>query len=222
MLILILDTETTGLQPDAQVIEIAGIVFDTATASRVCSVATLFPCDDNPAQSVNHIDPRATRWINPGPALELLREWAEEVDYLMAYNAEFDRSRVESLGIGLNRTWICAQHDVNWPRASRQGGGLIHAALECGVPVLSPHRAMTDCRLVADMLISLGGSLGDILNQAADRAESPTLTVFAEISYDDRELAKSHGFRWNKELRKWTRQIKSCDVAKLPFRVTVG
>lgn len=223
-MLLILDTETTGVTPESATIEVAGILFNEITCTRIASISTLLACDTNPAQAINRISPKDAQ-IAPaaGPVLDILRDWAEEADYALAYNLDFDRPRIEALGIRANG-WICAQHDIAWPEVSRQGGSLIHTAVELGVPIVSAHRALSDCGLLADMLCKVD-NLAYVLNDAATRNEEPTITIVAKVSYDGRECAKGMGFRWNPTAKQWERQIKKCDLTayqSLDFEVAVA
>ena len=56
--ILILDTETNGLDPSkgAQVIEIGALLFNIHHREVIQSLSTLLYCDNNPVQEINHID----------------------------------------------------------------------------------------------------------------------------------------------------------------------
>lgn len=60
--ILILDTETTGLdtRKGAEIIEIAVILFSIKYKCVLQCFSTLVPCLDNPVQNINHIDPKST------------------------------------------------------------------------------------------------------------------------------------------------------------------
>jgi DNA polymerase-3 subunit epsilon len=43
----------------------------------------------------------------------------------------------------------------------------------------------------------------------------------ADVSYEERHLAKDSGFRWNDPIRgAWTRRISQREIRKLPFPVT--
>lgn len=61
--ILIIDTETTGLDPKngCQVIEIAAVLFNLKHKSILQSFSTLLPCEINPVEQINHISADLTR-----------------------------------------------------------------------------------------------------------------------------------------------------------------
>ncbi len=97
--ILILDTETTGLDPrkGCRVIEIAVILFNLKHKSMLQCFSTLLPCDDNPCESINHISAEATQcrypyvnnddliieeiWENPNSPTSIIYD--EEYHYFM-------------------------------------------------------------------------------------------------------------------------------------------
>jgi DNA polymerase-3 subunit epsilon len=42
----------------------------------------------------------------------------------------------------------------------------------------------------------------------------------AQVSYDDRQLARDAGFRWNDPVKgAWTRRLSAREVGELPFPV---
>lgn len=65
--ILIVDTETTGLDPKngSQVIEIAAILFNLKHKSILQCFSTLLPCETNPVEQINRISPSLTQCEYP-------------------------------------------------------------------------------------------------------------------------------------------------------------
>lgn len=65
--ILILDTETTGLDPAKgnKVIEIAVVLFNLKHKAVLQCFSTLLPCDENPCENINHISAESTRCTYP-------------------------------------------------------------------------------------------------------------------------------------------------------------
>ena len=52
------------------------------------------------------------------------------------------------------------------------------------------------------------------------RALEPKVLIRAEISYDERHLAKNAGFRWNDAIKgSWSRKMSRRDMQKLEFPV---
>ena len=54
-------------------------------------------------------------------------------------------------------------------------------------------------------------------NTIADRSKSPTRTIKAIVSFDEKDLAKSAGFFWNPQSKSWLLEIKECDLENSAF-----
>lgn len=65
-------------------------------------------------------------------------------------------------------------------------------------------------------------SYPDILQTAIKRAKSPKKKVIALVSYDDRELAKKHGFHFDKADKNWQKEIADFEleetISQFPFK----
>ncbi|MGB3612794.1 MAG: hypothetical protein WBA10_03305, partial [Elainellaceae cyanobacterium] len=78
------------------------------------------------------------------------------------------------------------------------------------------HRALTDCQLIAELFNRITHEeLAALIKQAI----RPKAFFKADVSYNNRHLAKDAGFRWDGEKRMWTRWMAKEDAAQLPFRV---
>ncbi len=221
MLLLILDTETTGLDPaHGELIEIAAILYSVDQQCVLQQVSTLLPIEaaTNAAESINQISARAAQVTDKTIAdaiCRLINLWAKQADYLVAHNAEFDRKWMADhpfLSELYDREWLCSCHDFTWPKQHRSGQKLIDLALAHGIGVSSAHRALTDCQLIA----SLFDRLPD-LAQRIDRAVSPKLLVQALVSYEERHLAKDAGFTWSAKEKQWVRRLTLTEIDQLPF-----
>jgi DNA polymerase III subunit epsilon len=221
MLLLILDTETTGLDPaHGELIEIAAILYSVDQQCVLQQVSTLLPieAETNAAEFINQISVSAAQATDKTIAdaiCRLINLWGKQADHLVAHNAEFDRKWMENhpfLGELYGREWLCSCHDFTWPKQHRSGQKLIDLALAHGIGVSSAHRALTDCQLIA----ALFDRLPD-LAQRIDRAASPKHLVQALVSYDDRHLAKEAGFTWSAKEKQWVRRLTLTEIDQLPF-----
>lgn len=215
--VLIVDTETSGLPPDGKVIEV-GAIFYRVGLGVINQLSFLLPGDENPAEKINGISPAAMRSADPDEVsmfCEIVERWGDAADYVVAHNAEFDREMLERSPIDIRSQWLCTCHDFTWPKQTKSGGNLVSLALAHGIGVSSAHRALTDCQLLA----ALFDRVGDALPSLIEKAAMPRRWYYAAVTYDDRQLAKDAGFRWDSKLRKWLKRMSEAELTDLRAQV---
>ena len=165
-LITLIDVETTGLNPDTdEVIEVAAILYSTEHRAVLQQVSTLLPVASNGAEAVNGIK---AEWAELVPnrahemAYELMGEMMSESAYLVAFNSDFDRQWFPGWD-----NWSDAAA-IRYPRHSNSRS-LVNLCLAHGIPVVSAHRALDDCRLLAKLL----GKVPDLEGELARAARRP-------------------------------------------------
>ncbi|MGA0385425.1 MAG: 3'-5' exonuclease [Vulcanococcus sp.] len=219
-LLLILDTETTGLSPaEHRCIEVGAVLFSVPDRSVLSQVSFLMPCTSNAAEAVNGIAPALTQRPQPWQAgLACFEAMVEAADVLLAHNAAFDQ---QWFGLGslpaLSKPWLCSMEDIRWPqeRQLRSTPSVRDLALAYGVPVWAAHRALTDCIYLAQVFERCE-DLEDLLLQAME----PRRLYRARLSYEERHKAREAGFRWNQPVSgAWSRRLSDREVALLPFPV---
>jgi DNA polymerase-3 subunit epsilon len=224
--ILILDTETTGLDPkDGKMIEVAAIFYNVASQTITHQVSTLIHSENNAAFDINRISPNALQSVlieNQKAALKLIHYMLLMCDAVVAHNAPFDRGWIESFDssfseISKQKEWLCTKEDFTWPVRKGIPLNLIHIAVDLEVPVISAHRALSDCLLLAGCFSKLN-DLPDRLIQA----RLPKENYVAVVSFDDRQLAKDAGFSWDAATKQWERRMTAELAATLPFKVTIN
>jgi DNA polymerase III subunit epsilon len=219
---LIFDTETTGLSPETdRCIEYACILFDLELAVPVEAFSTLIQCDANAAESVNHIPAAALADASsPERAWAILHRFLDRADVVLAHRADFDRSFIPA-DIAKMRPWCCTKFHVEWP-LGKTGDHLIHLALAHGVGVVSAHRAMTDCDILARLLMRVaadGPARGwPSLQDMIAKAMRPRVKVVSLAPFDDKDTVKAHGFAWDAAERVWWKDMPPEDVSALPFQ----
>lgn len=220
--VLLLDVETTGLDPATdQVIEVGAILYSLEHATSLISYSTLVHAETNAAEHINRIPVNAlvTKGVAPNLAWGMIGNLAEWSDAILAHYAEFERSFSPPPLLTV-KPWICTKSDIRWPKEHRPEMSLIPLTLAHDLGVVTAHRALADCDMLARLLTRCH-ELGHDVTAMLERGLRPKVTLIANVSYDDRELAKQAGFRWNAETKQWLRQMVEEDAQDLGFPVTV-
>ena len=218
--LLIVDTETTGLHADTdQCLEVGAILFSVSSRQVLAQVSFLLPVDSNPAEAINRIPASVTRMPQPWQqGLAYFQELMSSADLLVAHNAAFDCQWFGQGGLPpASRPWLCTLEDVRWPseRQLRARPSVIDLALAYGVPVWAAHRALTDCLYLAEVFRRC-----DDLELLIERGLEPRCLMRAQVSYDDRHLAREAGFRWNDPVKgAWVRRLSEREAEELAFPV---
>lgn len=217
MHVLLIDTETTGLDPERHaVIEVAAILFDVTSATAIESFASLIHAESNEAEAVNRIPVAALRDApTESEVWPRVHEMASRADAFLAHNAEFDRAFFPEHLAEL-RPWVCTKEDVEWPKSTRQNPSLVPLALEHDLGVAVAHRALADADLIARLLTRCH-ELGHDLQTMLARAMRPKVLIRGLQRFDDNQLAKDAGFRWDGERKWWLRRMFLDDAAALTF-----
>jgi DNA polymerase-3 subunit epsilon len=218
--LLILDTETTGLDPARdRCIEVGAVLFHVPRRAVLSQLSFLLPAASNPAVSVNGIPAEVSRLPQPWPeALNYFQRLVDSAEVVVAHNAGFDRQWFGQEPLpSLPRPWICTMEDVRWPaeRQLRATPSVRDLALAYGVPVWAAHRALTDCIYLAQVFERCG-DLEALLSAALE----PRRLYRAQLPYEERHKARQAGFRWNDPVPKaWSRRLSEREVASLDFPV---
>ena len=219
--LLIIDTETTGLDPtEHHCLEVGAILFSVSARAVLCQQSFLLPVDSNAAEPINHIPAAVTQLPQPWQsALQHFNDLLQAADLLVAHNAAFDRQwfgRGVLPQVGL--PWLCTMEDIRWPAALqlRPRPSVRDLALAHEIPVWAAHRALTDCIYIAEVFRRC-----DDLDGLLIAGLQPRILMRARVSYDDRHLARDAGFRWNDPVKgAWSRRISAEEADELPFPVS--
>jgi DNA polymerase-3 subunit epsilon len=217
--IAILDVESTGLEPPpvSRTIEVAAMLFDVKHAQPVQSFASLIrgPAS-NEAYAINRIPPEMLLEARePDEVWRAVRWLIDPAEVIVAHNSEFDRQFVPDLG----KPWCCSENDIQWPGRAR-GGALSQLALSLGLGVASAHRAAVDVDTVARILTRIA-EMGHDLEPLLVHAMRPKVRCVSLAPFEQKDVVKAAGFRWNPEQKVWWRNMPLEDAEALPFVVQV-
>lgn len=215
MKLLVLDTETTGVDPaHDRVIEIAAAIYDTTHKTVLWQLASLVPegAVTNPAEHINGISVDALKaargFYDP---FEEIDHYAALCDVIIAHNAAFDRRMTEG-ALHTTKPWICSQRHLTFPKG--KGGKLTHLAADHGILVTGAHRAMADVMMIVELLRRL-----DDIEEQVRRAQLPHGLFAAKVAFEQKDLAKAEGFTWNTKAKRWERELPLSEPVTFPFKV---
>ncbi len=220
--VLILDTETTGLDENKEeVIEIGCILFHIASRSVLSQVSFLLPVNKNEASHINGISADVSNISQPWEkGLDFFLSLVDSSDLIIAHNVEFDK---KWFGRGklphLRKKWLCSLDDINWSfkKSLKSRPSVTDLALSFDIPVWNLHRALSDCYYLSEVFKRC-----DNLEELLIKATEPRYLYKAIVSYEDRTLAKKAGFRWNSPIQgAWTRKLSENEAIKLDFEVQI-
>mgnify|MGYP002881353587 CR=1 FL=1 len=221
--LLIIDTETTGLDPsDSQCVEVGAILFSLHSRAVLAQQSFLLPVTTNDAEHINKIPAEISNINQPWlEGINYFNSLVASADLLVAHNASFDK---KWFGIDplpqLNKPWLCTMEDIPWSMSERllsmrSRPSVRDLALAYEVPVWSAHRALTDCSYIAEVFRRC-----EELEKLILYGLEPRNLFRANVSYDERHLAKKAGFRWNDPIQgAWTKRLSRREASSLDFEV---
>jgi DNA polymerase III subunit epsilon len=216
----IIDTETTGMDPEAdQVVELGIIAFEYDPESGVVGpVVARYDGLEDPGRpippesiAIHHITDEMVR----GKRFDELAvaDLLAGVGLVIAHNAKFDRPFVEKrLPMFAGLPWACSMREVHWKAHGRASAALEFLAYKAGF-FYEGHRAEVDCLAVLAVLAQpLGGGLGSGLKALLESARQPNLRIAAIGSaFETKDLLKDRGYRWDPERKVWSTEVPGAE-----------
>jgi DNA polymerase-3 subunit epsilon len=210
---VILDVETTGLNPKSDVIiEIGLIEFGVLDDGNI----QVLGCYGGLEDAKRPIDPVITKItgltaeVLQGKAInwDLVLDTLQRSSVIVAHNAAFDRSfvweRPELKGI--RGHWACSCRHIDWKAKGFASQKLTYLAADHGFLNPFPHRAVFDCattlRLVSPYIAELMA-----------RSYEPEVQIWAVgAPFESKDHLKQRGYRWDSERRVWGKLIMKPDL----------
>ena len=223
--VLILDTETTGLDWRAEnIIELAmlSVAVDMQTGQPVGVVEVYEDFEDPgrpiPAEIVKltGINPQDVKGqkLNEAQIIDMV----QRADLIVAHNAGFDRPFVENrLEVFEHKAWACSFAGINWKAQGLGSAKLEFLCSELGW-FYDAHRAQVDCHALLRVLSSpLKAQPDDMpstgLQQLFKSAEQARTVVKAFGSpFETKDKLKARGYRWDAEAKVWFTAVKSAEA----------
>lgn len=225
--ILVLDTETTGLdQSRDKIIELAMLRVDVDMATGLpVGAVTVYDGLEDPGMPISpeieEITGISSAMVQ-GQRLDEVKIAAMlvDADLVIAHNAGFDRPFCEARLPGFARLpWGCSFAEIDWKKEGNGSAKLEYLAMEKGW-FYEAHRAEVDCHallavLGAPLPASGGTGLGKILAASASCAYSLQAN---QAPFEAKDLLKARAYRWNAEQKVWHTRLS--DEAQLETELT--
>jgi DNA polymerase-3 subunit epsilon len=209
---VVIDTETTGLDPDKdKIIELGMILFEfdheTGHAYRVLET---FDQLEDPGFSIPQAstevhgitdDMVVGKQIDDGRVEQLL----EGVSLVVAHNSKFDRAFLEKrLPIFKTLPWGCSLSQVDWSGEGIGSAKLEYIAYQYGY-FYEAHRAEEDCVALLEILQQKLPRSGVIaLKSILNGLDQASYMVYATKSpFETKDVLKSRGYRWDGDDKCW-------------------
>lgn len=228
------DVETTGLDPkEDRMTELALVLWDTDRGCPVKMINHLIPVDLDITPEITKLTGIDNSLVNAwGDHLfdVMTNFWslANQCDYLMAHNSPFDQGFIkeETLkGFAEFSTdwikpipWINTMTDLP-PEAYEKTKKLEYLAYHHGFLNPFAHRALFDVLTMLKVMSQYD------LNTIIERSKIPNVRVIADVSFQNKDLAKTRGFKWNADRKIWFMEGKRSDFesefGEYPFDIQV-
>jgi DNA polymerase-3 subunit epsilon len=215
--VVILDTETTGLDSKAdKIIELAllAVEVDTATGAAL-RVAQAYEAFEDPGRPIPADVSELTGITDDmvrGQELDETRvaELLKDAQLVVAHNARFDRPFVEArLPAFAALSWACSIADIDWAGEGWGSSRLEYLAIKRGL-FYDAHRAGMDCHAllaVLDAPLPVSGTTG--FARLLEAARATSFRVFADgAPFETKDLLKARGYRWDAERRVWHGEVR--------------
>lgn len=201
----ILDTETTGRDPETDKIIELGLVIVAYSRSTgaLLSVVDTFNALEDPGMPIPEDAARIngiTDAMVAGLRIDddLVQQMISDVDFVIAHNAGFDRAFCEKrFPFFKGKPWACSVSQIDWEAEGISSAKLEFIAYRLGF-FFSAHRAEMDCLALAYAL-----SLPLPSGQCSFSQLLPHLKVehrrlwAVNASFDKKDLLKARGYRWS-------------------------
>jgi DNA polymerase-3 subunit epsilon len=216
--VLILDTETTGLDSNKDcIIELALLLVDVdVPTGQPLQVQHVYDELEDPGRPIPAEALRVTGITDAmvaGKKLDETRiaELLDGVSLVIAHNARFDRGFVEKrLPAFARLPWACSLAEIDWNAQGRGSAKLEFLAHELGL-FYDAHRAEMDCHALLAVLAAPLPNTGETgLARLLAAAQLSSYKVCATGSpFDSKDALRGRGYRWDAERKVWHTQVAS-------------
>jgi len=236
MKILGLDFETTWSNPVnpnvIRVTEIGAVLVDWDTGNPIYTMSEYvwhqgYPASPKELVQLTGIQDETLEEFGLAPlvAFTNLMKLIGRADYVCAHNGtEFDKvvlgCELERLGVAPDEiSWIDTKTDVPYPDTIKTTK-LSYLCAEHGFVNPFKHRALFDALSMIKVL-----QMYDI-EEVLELASQTTVYAIADVTYNEKHLAKERGYYWDGDNKQWYKAMKesraSIEKEQAPFGVQIA
>ena len=215
---LVVDLETTGLNPDEDVImEMAWRLFDNYSKKTLAACSFLLDIsgkiikEDIENLTGISYDMICSFSVNELLAFDLFSDAIRNCDFVAAHNVEFEKSFLSKkidTNLFSSIKWLDTMNDLPFD-ISISSRKLGHICSDHGILIEGAHRALPD----VDATTKLISMFSD--EDIHDHLTSEIKTIIANVSFEEKDLAKNAGFLWHPATKSWRIQAREYQVDKI-------
>lgn len=205
---IIVDVETTGLEPNHDSIIEIGICEFGWTKDEAPKLLSTYGALQDPGIAIPSEITKLTGITNAclrDQAIDwrVVRQSWDRAQIVIAHNAEFDRGFLQNIAElrGEPKHWACSVRHIDWVEKGFGTRKLQYLAAEHGFVNPFAHRAVFDCattfRLIQPHMAEL-----------VKRSYEPEIRFYAVGSpFESKDILKAHHYRWDTEKRVWHKTV---------------
>lgn len=218
IVLALLDFETTGFAAGSdEVIEIGLVqVAYSPSLQKITQIIEITSQLECPKQTISELITGVTGITNAMVAGKRIDDAhiariVNSSSVLIAHNAQFDRAFFDIRFPAMaSKVWACSVKDINWSMHGFESAKLEYLLLKNGY-FYEGHRATTDCLAMVQLFESVPAALPELLTNA----QKNSFKIIAKgVGYNDREVVKQRGYRWDAANRYWWTIVTDDDYAE--------
>lgn len=211
---LIVDLETTGLNPKTDVIIEIGIVLFALSGDGKPAIQTMYSALEDPGEPLSEEIIALTGITDEmltGEAIDwdIVKGLFAKASIAIAHNAPFDRSFLDHHPVGqsLDIHWACSIQHIDWASKGYKSRSLTYLAADHGFVNPFAHRALFDCATTFRVV-------SDHLPELIEKSYQKVFLIQAfGAAFDVKDALKKRGYRWNAGDRVWQKNVLEGDLA---------